>query len=163
MRRFSPVYVFAWSALAGVLMLAFLIIRHGVPTRDELLQAARGADRIEVTLPAASGSATKVFEIRGAKNVTAMLDTVDWHDPPLSLNGMRAVRCCCDGSYHVNLYRGETLLVSLGYQHGIRFRWRNGPWATDLELTRSSSKAWPEWFKQQGFAGLEEVRLRENP
>lgn len=82
------------------------------------------------------------------------LNQIDWYENP----GMK-FRCACDGNYHVHLYRGDELLVSLGLHHGDSVRWRDSTWDTDVELTESSRQAIANWFDSRGYDG---VRLMTN-
>jgi hypothetical protein len=122
------------------------------PTRNQFLDAANNADRIVVvhgTLgPDSSKYGKPAFEVRGAETVQDFLRTVDWV-------GMRG-RCACGGNYQIDLYRGDGLLVSLGYHHGRYLRL--DPWKqTDVEMTEDSRQAVADWFAARGFPGFREV------
>jgi hypothetical protein len=93
------------------------------------------------------------FEIRGADAVQDFLGAVAWEEPEPGTTA----RCMCDGNYHINIYRGTELRISLGYHHGKLLRWRNSSWRTDLEMTKESREAIPAWFAARGFSGFRAV------
>src|SRR5438128_1258051 len=135
---------------AGVIFLLVFLCDHVIhsirPSLARLLSAAKGADRIVVVAGIVGGTpedesrmGKPVFEIRGAEQVRDMLDQVEWIAP----KGGISFKCMCDGEYHLDLYRGETLAVSLGFHHDRSMRWRNGSWNTDVELTDRSCEALP--------------------
>jgi hypothetical protein len=66
--------------------------------------------------------------------------------------------CFCDGSYHLRFYKGDKLLLSLGWHHSVALRWHNGKWPGDAQLTEKSQAAIPAWFKRHGFPALAEER-----
>jgi hypothetical protein len=142
--------------LAGLAGWGYWSLVRG-PSRNQLLDAAKDADRIVVvhgTLGrTASKYGTPAFEVRGADAVQDFLRTVDW----VGTTG----RCACGGNYRIDLYSGDALLVSLGYHHG-RFLRLDPRWRTDVEMTEDSRQAVADWFARRGFPGFREV-LEDEP
>jgi hypothetical protein len=60
-----------------------------------------------------------------------------------------AVSCACCGNPSIEFYRGEKLVLTLGYQHGSAIRWRE-EWTSDITLTPESAAFLNAWSDQHG-------------
>jgi hypothetical protein len=153
--------------IAGILVIAGGVVlanagRAHVPSTKQLLGAARGADRVLIVpTHMISGEGRPLlpsFEIQGEEQVADFLQQIDIVQPEFANFGvttsMESFRCGCDGDFHFQVYRGEYLLMSIGYHHGKSIRWRNGPWGTDVYLTTASSRAVPQWLVNNGYSTL---------
>jgi hypothetical protein len=138
--------------------------RSSTPSSRDLLLAAKGSDRI-VVMPTrnVSGEGRPIlpsFEIHGEEAVIDLLNQIDIVPPKVTNYGiMLSVEnfaCMCDGDFHIQAYRGEKLLVSIGYHHGKTIRWRKGRWGTDVYLTNASTKAVPAWLQEHGYPTMRE-------
>lgn len=127
------------------------------PSRDRVLAGAKDVDRIVVVHGTLGQTAAKygtpAFEVRGADATQDFLRTVDWIGPTGA--------CACGGNYRIDLYRGDQLLLRLGYHHG-RFLRLDPRWGTDVEMTEHSRQAVGDWFARRGFSGFREV-LEDEP
>ena len=67
-----------------------------------------------------------------------------------------ACECCGDPTFE--FYVGDTLTVSLGFHHGQRLRWLDGPWSGDGALTKNSADFLVAWLAVQGVSGPQAER-----
>lgn len=147
-----------WGLLTVLaLLLALGLCAHllQTPCRPDVLRAcAAGADRV-VIKPASMVAGTKyaqpAVEIAGADQVNELLGLIDFELP----EGNACFHCMCDGDYHIDFYRGDALIMSLGYHHNNSLRWRQGPWDTDVTLTEQTKQAVPAWFVKHGYASMQ--------
>ncbi len=73
-------------------------------------------------------------------------------------------RCMCCGDPTIEIYRGEALVLSLGYHHGQSLRWLDR-WQGDGRLTAESAARIAEWMSTHGVEGparmLVEAKARD--
>ena len=129
-----------------------------VPGTADLIAAAKDADRIVVVPTRMTTQEGKLdipsSELHGEELVRELLEQIELIPPEtevgfLFIRGMKCFRCMCDGDFHINLYRGDTLRVSIGY-HGSHIRWRNGRWGTDVNLKKEALGRVPLWLHDHG-------------
>jgi hypothetical protein len=139
--------------------------KNSVPNTGQLVAAARDADRIVVVPTPMTARPDRPdlpsIELHGEDRVTELLQQVDLIPPKVEMTfpgivSVRGFACACDGDFHINLYRGESLRVSLGYQHGTHVRWRKGRWGTDVLLRKESLGRVPQWFHDHGYPHMKE-------
>ena len=63
--------------------------------------------------------------------------------------------CRCRGDTSIDVFEGESKLVTLTYHHGTHVRWRDGPWGTDVFLTPDAQVRLDAWLKDEGYDRLE--------
>lgn len=151
-----------WILGVAVILLIYPLFRAvatTTPSTAQLRRAAEGADRV-VIVSTPMTSQLRSVEFHGAATVASLLAEIDVQPPESeglvpSLFGTRCVYCMCDGDFHINFYRGESLLVSLGYHHDRTIRWRDGPWNTDVYLTNKSRGRVPQWLDAHGYPEME--------
>ncbi len=62
---------------------------------------------------------------------------------------------CC-GNPTLEFYRGNKLVVSLGYHHGEGVRWLDGKWEGDGLLTDEAAEFLAVWMHERGISGPKE-------
>jgi hypothetical protein len=122
-----------------------------VRRRDLLFAAIGGVDRIRVrsggTCHRNQDAERTLAEVAGTKEVTALLDLVQFDDS-------KEMGCCmCCGSPTFELYAGATLVASLGFHHGVTLRWAGGRWPGDAHLTEASGDVLCAWLAERGITG----------
>jgi hypothetical protein len=114
-----------------------------------------GADRIEITptdfLVGPKGDRTP-YHIQGADKVRALLDAINIDAAESGFH------CMCDGDFEIRIFKGQKILATLSYHHGVSLRWHNGKWEGDAQLTGSSREALALWFKKEGYTRPQEMR-----
>ena len=66
--------------------------------------------------------------------------------------------CMCCGEPTLEFYRGDVLVVSLGFHHGQSLRWPNGKWAGDALLTQDSAGFIIQWLADHDVTGPQKER-----
>ena len=61
--------------------------------------------------------------------------------------------CMCCGDPTFEFYAGDRLLAMIGYHHGKRLRWAEGPWRGDAALTRASQAFVNSWLAEREIEG----------
>jgi hypothetical protein len=154
-----------WWFLGIAVMLSPYILtafRANLDYKQRLLAAARGADRVVIT-PAGVATEYKMpsIELQGEAEVLELLSQFDV-EPLETRPGKRiSIRCACDGDFHIDAYRGDTLLVSIGYQHGENIRWRSNRW-DDSDRKLKSRSAVPAWLETHGYPAMKQWYERKN-
>ena len=121
-----------------------------VDWKAPLLEASADVDRLVIQpLFSEDGKKPSSFEIRGADKIKQLFDLIAI-DAANSGNS-----CLCDGDHRLLFYKGETLVLTLNYLHSNALRWHNGKWKGDAHLTAESQKAFPLWFKKNGYAAMQ--------
>lgn len=95
------------------------------------------------------------FEINGKENVATLISLIEIDE------ARSGSHCKCYGRKAFHFYRGDELLVRLGYAHFHSLKWINGNWEGDALLTTECQVALPMWFKEKGFPDLYETREAE--
>lgn len=72
--------------------------------------------------------------------------------------GDSGFHCMCCGNPTFEFYRGDTLMVSLGFHHGLSLRWPDGKWEGDGLLSEASAKFLIKWLADHGVSGPKEER-----
>ena len=99
---------------------------------------------------------TPIVDIRGADKVLALVKALDLEA------GRFDQPCFCIGSHRLVFMRGDHYLFELSYHHLSRLRGKYGvPYWGDIQLSDKGAKAVIQWFKTNGFAGLEEEQLKQ--
>lgn len=99
---------------------------------------------------------TPLVDIRGADKVLELVKALDLE------SGRFDQPCLCIGSHRLVFMRGDHYLFELSYHHLSRLRGEYGvPYWGDIQLSDKGAKAVIQWFKTNGFAGLEEEQLKQ--
>jgi hypothetical protein len=153
-----------WFLGIAVMLSPYLVIvfRTNMDFKHRILTAARGADRVVITptdMVTCSAPDTPSTELQGEEQVLDLLNQIEVVPPEKVWGGLgeKGFRCMCDGDFHLDAYRGDTLLVSIGYQHGENIRWRNDRSSgSDRKLTGTSRSAVPAWLEAHGYPAMKQ-------
>jgi hypothetical protein len=104
-----------------------------------------------------------LLRIEDRERVASLVEILEFDE---SESGMS---CFCCGNPTLEFYKGDALLLSLGYHHSRSLRWVDGQWPGDGLLKKASAHKLVDWFEQQGVhgpkqeydEGLESERLSE--
>jgi hypothetical protein len=123
-----------------------------VDWKAPLVEACAGADRLVIEpLFGEDGKKPPSFEIKGADKLQQLFDLI-------AIDAAKSgSSCLCDGDQRLLFYKGDTLVLTINYLHSNALRWHKGKWKGDAHLTEQSQKAFPLWFKKNGYAAMQEM------
>jgi len=106
--------------------------------REAVRAALSGIDRILCRTGGTCHRRTKQekdkFEIKDADEIKTFIETID------VVEDNSVFHCMCCGNPTFEFYRGDELVLMLGYHHGRSMRWLNGDWPGDALLTEKAAK-----------------------
>lgn len=89
------------------------------------------------------GSEKTLIELADRAELTRVIDSIRISD---SESGFH---CLCCGHPSLEFYRGDELLLTLGFHHGRSLRWATG-WPGDAMLTAESGETLSQWMAKRG-------------
>src|SRR5438045_326176 len=108
-----------WWLLGVAVIAVGYPLSYGIrpPSGADLIAAARGADRIVVVpspMTTRDGRLDLLsFELHGEELVRELLQEIEIVPPETQMVGpfvqTKGFSCACDGDFHINIYRGESL------------------------------------------------------
>jgi hypothetical protein len=134
-------------ALVGVVGLTRGWFDPWAPSDRTLAKALVGVDRIRVR----SGGTCH-------RDIASERTLFEEADPAQVAEVVRLIRidtaksgfhCMCCGNPSIEFYRGDELIVTLGYHHGRSVRWREG-WRGDGLMTADGAAALNAWLASHG-------------
>ncbi len=117
------------------------------PTERTLTKALAGVDRIRVRSGGTCHRDVETERTLFEETDPAKIATVI-HDIRID-TAKSGFHCMCCGDPSIEFYRGEELVVTLGYHHGRSVRWREG-WRGDGLMTTDSAAAMNSWLVAHG-------------
>lgn len=116
---------------------------------DAFKSAVAGADRVRIR----SGGLCHrdiehektLTETKDPAHIASLLASIDIDEAESGFH------CMCCGNPSIEFYRGEKLLASLGFHHGVSLRWKR-PWPGDAKLTPEGTTAMQRWLADHGVA-----------
>lgn len=118
---------------------------------QKLYQQLEGVDRLHIrsggTCHRGPESEKTLLDLRDAEVVSKVLQNIQ-----ITPNDS-GFHCMCCGDPTLEFYRGETLVVSLGFHHARSLRWLEGKWKGDGLLTQESADFLVKWMDDQGVSG----------
>lgn len=123
------------------------IVRYGLA--DEFRRALAGVTRLRVrtggsSIPQPSGETT-LLEVGDTNLIHQFVDTMQLRE-----TDHYAFSCACGGNPTFEFYAGDALVATVSLHHGVSLRWADGPWPTDVNLTRQGSLSLVAWLKAHG-------------
>ena len=117
-----------------------------------LLEAVRGANRIELQRPSRFGDV--VHTVEGEAEVSAFIALIEIDD------ARSGGYCMCSGNADLWFYKDDDSLVLMSLHHGLSLRWTG--WPGDAALTPASGRAISRKVAEWGLpSAFEEVKERE--
>jgi hypothetical protein len=122
-----------------------------------LRAAAKDADRVRVrtggTCHRNINAEKTLFEEKEAKQIAAMLQNIRINERQSGFH------CMCCGFPSIEFYKGDELLLTLGFHHGRSLRWP-GMWPGDCLLEPASADRLCDWLAAHGYKDAREQRNR---
>ena len=124
-------------------------LREALATCDRIRVRSGGTccreERAEETL----------FEVRDVEEIRDTIAGIAIHNVPWSGS------CMCCGSPTFEFYAGQKLLAMVGFHHGSRLRWADGPWPGDASLTNEGAERLKQWLSGHGVADADGPPIRD--
>jgi hypothetical protein len=118
------------------------------PSERTLAKALTHVDRIRVrtggTCHRDVESERTLFEETDPAKIAEVIRSIRIVD-----TGWTRSHCMCCGNPSIEFYRGQELVVTLGYHHGRSVRWREG-WHGDGRMTPDSAATMNAWLVSHG-------------
>lgn len=149
-RREVRAALLGMGLVAGVILavgFGGMLLSAGTPSEKSLRKQLVEIDRVRVrsggTCHRDPDAEQTLAEERNSDQIRRLIDSIR------IVPNQGGLTCMCCGNPSLEFYRGEELVVTLGYHHGKNLRWRDH-WNGDAVLTQESRDWINAWLKERG-------------